>query len=233
MVSKWWPNGRRTRVIGRAAAFTAARQNKPDALTRLLGIANDADEGPLMQANALGYLRRYADPRARAALVAGLSADHPLLRMVAASSLEGSPAEPALWQALDDPRRAVRLSALVSIVNGGTRPASPQDRDRFARVSAEFVEQARMHEDDAVTQTELGLVHLLNDDLPRAGAALMNSRTLDPLEPRTLFLLGLVRLGQGQTDEARTLFEQVPSSSSVYNAARRQLGALGRGSRRR
>ena len=43
-----------------------------------------------------------------------------------------------------------------------------QDRARFARVSAEFVEQARMHEDDAVTQTDLGLVHLLNGDLERA-----------------------------------------------------------------
>ena len=83
------------------------------------------------------------------------------------------------------------------------------------------------------SETELGLVHLLNNDLPRAGMALTNSRSLDPSEPRTLFLLGPVRLGQGQADEARTLFEQVPASSSVYAAARRQLAELGRGSRRR
>ena len=54
-------------------------------------LRGDAEQGPLMQANALGYLRHYPDPRARAALVAALTADHPLLRMVAASSLEGSP----------------------------------------------------------------------------------------------------------------------------------------------
>jgi predicted CXXCH cytochrome family protein len=227
VLAKWWPNGRRTRVIGRATAFSAARQAKPEALSRLLAIASDAEEGPLIQANALGYLRRYADPRAEAALAAALTADHPLLRMVAASSLEGASGLPALWQALDDARRAVRLSALVSIVNGGARPTTARDRDRFTRVSAEFVEQARMHEDDAVTQTELGLVHLLNNDLPRASEALTNSRSLDPAEPRTLFLLGLVRLGQGHRDEARKLFEQVPPSHTLSAAARRQLQAMG------
>ena len=96
------------------AAFAAARQARPDALPRLLAIAHDAEQGPLMQANALGYLRQYPDAEARAALVAALTADHPLLRMVAASSLAGSGGPAALWQALDDPRRAVRLSALVS-----------------------------------------------------------------------------------------------------------------------
>jgi tetratricopeptide (TPR) repeat protein len=147
--------------------------------------------------------------------------------MVAASSLEGASGLQALWQALDDSRRAVRLSALVSIVNGGARPTTARDRDWFTRVSAEFVEQARMHEDDAVTQTELGLVHLLNNDLPRASEALTNSRSLDPAEPRTLFLLGLVRLGQGHRDEARKLFEQVPPSHTLSAAARRQLQAMG------
>jgi predicted CXXCH cytochrome family protein len=233
VLAKWWPNGRRTRVVARAAAFSAARRARPEALPRLLAIASDQEEGPLMQANALGYLRRYADPRADAALADALRAEHPLLRMVAASGLEGSPGLPALWQALDDSRRAVRLSALVSIVNGGARPATAGDRDRFTRVSAEFVEQARMHEDDAVTQTELGLVHLLNDDLSRASEALTNSRALDPAEPRTLFLLGLVRLGQGNRDEARKLFAQVPQSSSVYDAARRQMRALQQGAGRR
>ena len=88
-----------------------------------------------MQANALGYLRNYPDQRARAALVAALEAEHPLLRMVAASSLAGRRGS-ARWQALADPRRAVRLSALVSMVNAGARPSSPADRARFARVSA-------------------------------------------------------------------------------------------------
>ncbi len=225
-LEKWWPGGRRAGVVERAATFAAARQARPDALPRLLAIAHDAEQGPLMQANALGYLRQYPDAEARAALVAALTADHPLLRMVAASSLAGSGGPAALWQALDDPRRAVRLSALVSIVNSGGRPPAAGDRARFARVSAEFVEQARMHEDDHVTQTDLGLVHLLNGDLERAAESLLISRALEPADAKSVFLLGLVRLQQQRPDEARTLFEQVPPSSGFYAVARRQLQSM-------
>ena len=85
-----------------------------------------------------------------------------------------------------------------------------------------------MHEDDHVTQADLGLVHLLNGDLDRASQALMNSRTLDPAGARSAFLLGLVRLGQQRPDEARALFEQVPSSDPFYAAARLQLQGIRR-----
>jgi TolA-binding protein len=77
-----------------------------------------------------------------------------------------------------------------------------------------------------VTQTEAGLVHLLNGDLARAADALLTSRALEPAETRSLFLLGLVRAGQKRTDEARQLFEQVPKSDAFYAAARRQLDAM-------
>lgn len=225
-LARWWPAGRRQRVVDRAALFASARTGAPEAMPRLMALAADAGQGPMVQANALGYLRRYRDPAAEAALVAALSADHPLLRMVAASSLAGSTRRGALWNTLDDPKRAVRLSALVSIVNGGDRPSTPGDRVRLARVSAEFGEQARMHEDDAVTQADLGLVHLLNGDLVRAAGALAISRELDPAQVRPLFLLGLVRLGEARMNEARALFEQVPASDNLYAAARRQLQAI-------
>jgi hypothetical protein len=222
-LARWWPSGRRQRVVERAATFAAARTGSPDAMPRLLDLAADADQGPLVQANALGYLRRYRDPAAERALVAALSAAHPLLRMVAASGLQSSSQRAALWNALNDATRAVRLSALVSIVNGGDRPSSPEERARFARVSVDFADQARMHEDDAVTQADLGLVHLLNGNLARAAEALAISRELEPDEARPLFLLGLVRLGEARVQDARTLFEQVPRSDSLYPAARRQL----------
>jgi tetratricopeptide (TPR) repeat protein len=146
--------------------------------------------------------------------------------MVAASSLRGPEAQDALVSALADPLRSVRLSALVSLVNGGVRPAAPADRARFFSASLEFAEQARLHEDDEATQTDLGLVHLLNGDLERASEALTISRALDPAQGRPVFLLGLVRLGQQRPAEAKKLFEQVPSSDGLYEAARRQLQAM-------
>ena len=83
-----------------------------------------------------------------------------------------------------------------------------------------------MHEDDHVTQTDLGLVHLLNGDLERAAESLLNSRALEPADAKSVFLLGLVRLQQQRPDEARTLFEQVPPSSGFYAVARRQLESM-------
>ena len=178
-----------------------------------------------MQANALGYLRNYPGQRTRAALVAALEAEHPILRMAAASSLRGAEVQ-TLAGALSDPRRAVRLSALVSMVNAGARPSSPEDRAHFLRVSSEFVEQARLYEDDETTQTDLGMLHLLNGDLERASETLTNSLALDPRQARPMLLLGLVRLGQQRPADARKLFAQVPASDPLYEAAQRQLKGL-------
>ena len=226
VMAKWWPNGRRTRAIERARAFSAARMEQPGALHRVLAVAEDPQETPVIRANALGYLRRYADPRAEAALVRALQSGDPLLRMVAAASFQHSAMHPALWRALDDGRRSVRLSALVSIVNGGGRPATEADRVGFARVSGEFAAQARMHEDDPTTQTDLGLVHLLNGDFDRAAEALLISRALQPEGARPAFLLGLVRLSQRRPDEARKLFEEIPRLDVLFPAARQQLQTL-------
>ena len=68
MVEKWWPQGRRLKHVARAEAFTAARAGRPEALDRLIAIAADDRQGPLMQANAAGYLGTYQGPRAAAAL---------------------------------------------------------------------------------------------------------------------------------------------------------------------
>ena len=121
---------------------------------------------------------------------------------------------------------SVRVSALVSLVNLGGGPLAPNDQARFRRVSAEFAAQAALHEDDAVTQAELGLVHLLNDELELAAEALETSLGLDPDNVRAAFLLGLVRTGQQRTDDARRLFEKVPRSDPSYGAAQERLKRL-------
>jgi predicted CXXCH cytochrome family protein len=232
-MQQWWPAGRRMKVVARATAFAAARAADPAAVTPLLRIAADKDQGPLIRATALGHLRTYHDPAVTAALQSAVRDEHPAVRSVALSSL-GYSSDPSaratLLAALDDPLRAVRISALMALVNGSggsvAEPPSAEDTRRFRAVASEFAEQARLHEDDASVQRDLGLVHLLAGDPNRAATALDIALGLDPERPTVKFLLGLARLGQERPADALTLLQQVPRSDTFHGPAQEILKTL-------
>jgi thioredoxin-like negative regulator of GroEL len=238
ILAKWWPQGRRAKLIARAEAFTAGRARRPEALDRLIAIAKDDREGPLIRANAVGYLRNYTDARAVTAILAAAKAEQPAIRSTAILSLKLSPhavadgqrtggaARATLLGALDDPHRAVRLSALVSLINVGGEPFSSEDEKRFRRVADEFAAKSRLYQDDATVQGDLGVVHLLAGEFDLAANALVNSRRLEPNRPSTTFLLALARLGQQRVDEARALLKHVPSSDPYYGTAQERLKKL-------
>jgi len=244
---EWRPQGRRAKLVARAQAFAAARRSAPEALDGLIAIAGDRDAGPLIQATAAGYLRRYlssrsspgdaraeADPgeRARAALVAAAKADHPAIRASAVASLGfvgeggGAAVRPALAAALSDPRRAVRIAALVALINVGATPLAPAETARLKEVGREYGALAPLYDDDAAFDRDLGLVRLLDADYTGAASMLETCLRLDPRRPSASFLLALARLGQGKIDEARRLLEAVDASDPSYAAARRRLDAM-------
>ena len=238
-VAKWWPKGRRHKLVAQAEAFTAARARRPEALGLLLAIAGNGGAGPLARANAVGYLRHYADPRASAALLAATTAAHPAIRVAAVSGLGegaargGLALRTVLFTALGDARRAVRLAALRSLVNHGlvnhglvTDAIGRANQERLGQVSREFAAWAHLYEDDAGAQHDLGLVQLLMNEFDLAAKALENSLNLDSDRTSTKFLLGLARVGQGRGDEARTLLKDVPRSDRYYNAVQELLMSL-------
>jgi predicted CXXCH cytochrome family protein len=232
-LEKWWPRGRRAKLVNRAETFTAARTGRPEALDRLIAIAADAGQGPLVQANAVGYLGRYPDARAVAALLAAAKATHPVIRSAAISALgqhataETAAPRSAILAALSDPRRAVRISAVVSLTNRGGGPLGPGDAARFQWVGREFAERARLHEDDAGVQRDLGLIQLLAGRFDVAADALQISAGLEPDQASVKFLLALARLGQRRVDEALVLLKQVPPSDPFYRVAQERLKQLG------
>jgi predicted CXXCH cytochrome family protein len=230
-LAKWWPQGRRAKLVARANAFTGGRASRPEALEPLIAIAQDQNAGPLVQANAIGYLANYSDGRALSALVGAAKAAHPAIRSAALSGLgvisgDQSLRRAALLAALDDRTRAVRMAALTGLINQGGGPPEGEDARRFRRVSVEFAARARPHEDDAAMQRDLGLIRMLAGDLDPAADALQIAMGLEADRPSVKFLLGMVRFGQRRLDEALTLLKQVPASDPYYAAAQAQLKKL-------
>ena len=230
-LDKWWPGGRRAKFVERAQVFTAARARRTEVLDRLIAIGADDTQGPLIQANAIGYLGAYKDARVLPALQAAAQAAQPVIRSAALTSLgqlvEGDAPRAAIVNGLDDPRRAVRMAALMSLVNRGGGPLGPPDLPRFQAATREFAARAQPHQDDARIQRDLGLVHLLASDVDRAAEALQISVGLEPDRPSSRFLLAMARVGQGRTDEARALLKDVPASDPYYKAAQDSLKQLG------
>jgi predicted CXXCH cytochrome family protein len=256
VLRQWWPQGRRAQLVARAQAFTGGLARRPDALDALVAIARDDRQGPLVQANALGYLRNYADARSIATLLAATKSQQPVVRSVALLSLNLAPnavtagqesapdgrtgsadaagpgaegirgAHAAFLAALDDPRRAVRLSALASLINAGNGGFDPTDERRFRRVSSEFAAKAHLYEDDARVQSDLGVVRLLGGDFDLAAGSFQNSLLLEPGRPVTPFLFALARLGQHRVDDALALLKQVAPSDPYYGAAQNRLRAI-------
>jgi predicted CXXCH cytochrome family protein len=230
-LATWWPDGRRAKLVARAEAFSGGRAAQSQALDRLIAIASDTTQGPLVQANAVGYLSNYTDGRALNALFNASRSDQPVIRAAALGGLgvvRGGDAarRSTLLAALDDPRRAVRIAALMAVVNLKGTPPEGVDAERFRRVSLEFAARARLHEDDAEVQQDLGLVQLLAGDLEPAADALQIAMGLEANRPSLRFLLGMVRFGQRRLDEARTLFREVTASDPSYAAAQSQLKRL-------
>jgi tetratricopeptide (TPR) repeat protein len=237
-IAKAWPARRRARLVARAEAFTGGRARSPAALDRLIAIAEDTQETAWVRANAVGYLRAYTIATASKALLAAARSADPLVRSTALSGLPSAftgankeGARAVLMTALDDPRRAVRLSALAAIVNAGDGRFDAADESRFRRVGDEFAAKAALYPDNARFQSELGLVMILGGNFERAANALEVSLGLERGRPSTAFLLALARLGQGRNDDARALLNAVPRTDPYYAAAQERLKALRRPAR--
>ena len=230
-LKSWWPDGRRKRLIAQAEAFSAARIGSADAIERLTAIGDNDEYDPLTRANALGYLGRYADSRAVAALLRGAVADHPAIRATAMFGLGqnvqvNTAARGAIVAGLADRQRAVRVGSLLAMINRGGADMTAAETERFGRVGEEFAAWARMNQQDADLQRLEGIVHLLGGEFNRAADALQVSLDLASGDGSVKFFLALARIGQRRFDEARTLLDSIQRLDPYYEQAQQQLKKL-------
>jgi hypothetical protein len=227
-LARWFHENRRGRFAARAEAFTLAREGKKDAIPKLLALLAAPSEPPLLRANALGHLGRFQDPRAVEALRAAARDDEPILRAVAVMNLEPAKigeadkakAIEALVSTLADPRRVVRAGAALSLVRSGITRLPGDSGRLFEGAKRDYVERARLHQDDAQTQLELGQFLLLDAQYASAEEAFDLSRRLDPRQPLGYFF-ALVEYGRGRLDAARRRLDALPVDDPHAAAAQR------------
>ncbi len=205
-IDGWFPDARsrRQKLIARAETFSGAREGAPDAVERLVALAANESEPPLIRANAVGYLGRYGnDPRTIPAVLRALGSQEPILRAVAAPQLAHiDPArlgvvKPFLVRALGDDRRVVRMGAAFSLLSLGVQHLDGDDGARFEEAKKIYVARAATSPDHAPTQLDLGMFYLMDRDLAHAAEAFEASLRLDPESVGRRLLSGHRAPGRG------------------------------------
>jgi predicted CXXCH cytochrome family protein len=227
----WYGTASRAKPIRRADAFAMARKGDRAAVPKLLEIVADSEEGPLMRANAIGYLARFsADNRVFPAFEWALGDEHPAVRATAALLMPpGQTHKPAavnaLAAALSDKVATVRIAAVVSLVGMGVRDFKPPLNERFQAAMKLYEARAAMNNDDAGQQLAAGRFFLLTGNAAKASDSLGASLKLDPAEPAQ-YLLAYAYAQQGKYEEARKLLEGIAGGDPQYKSAQALLQAI-------
>jgi predicted CXXCH cytochrome family protein len=234
-LDSWFPGSRarRQKLLDRADIFSQAKAGNPEVVGRLVDLAANDSEPPLIRANAVGYLGSFpSDPRVQPALLRAFGSKEPLIRAIAMpqiGKLRPSRLEsvtPFLVRALDDEAATVRMGGAFALMSLGVKSLEGEAGLKFDAAKKIYVERAATSPDHAPTQLALGKFHVLNRDLASAASAFTSSLKLDPDQEDALYYRAIVSLGEGRKDEARDLLEQVGSDSSFYAAARALLQTL-------
>ena len=227
----WYGDRPREKLIRRADAFALARQGDPAAIPLLLDILANPREGPIARANAEGHLGQFAsDPTVLAALEGGLEDGDPLVRALAARSIQPGPADreaavPLLTRALSDPVATVRISAVTSLVSLGVREVPGEAGEKFKEATAAYAARAEHYSDDARQQLAAARFYILTRENQKAIDALELSARLDP-EAQVQYLLAYAYVQHGQISRAREILEAIPPADPQYRSAQKLLQDL-------
>jgi hypothetical protein len=234
-LDEWFPGSRtrRQKLLDRADIFTSAKAGDPGAVPRLVALAANESEPPLIRANAVGYLGQFpTDARVLPALLRAFGSKEPLVRAITMPQLGKLKLErlesvtPFLVRALDDEADVVRMGAAFALMSLGVQSLEGEANVRFDAAKKLYADRAATSPDHAPTQLALGKFHVLNRDLASAAAAFDASLTLDADQKDAVFYRAIVKLGEGRMDEARRLLQEVDEASVMHGAARALLETL-------
>jgi len=169
---------------GFAEAFHAAEAREPGARGRLVAIARDSREAPIVRASALARLAaRGPTPRSLEAARLALSDADADVRVAAVEVLAGADDDTRLAllpDRLRDPSRVVRMDAARSLAGAAESRIPTSVRADFDRALAEWVAAQRFNADRPEAQTNLGGLALAQGRVDEAKRAFERALELDP-----------------------------------------------------
>jgi len=195
-MNEWYgaAKGGRLRLIQRADAFSLARQGDPSAVPALLQVAGDEAGGPLVRANAVGYLAAYPnDAAAYAAVTRAMGDSDPLVRATAAVSIRPPAAArqafiDQLTNLLADPVRTVQINAGIGLVAQGVKHLPGAAAEQFERAKALYRARAELDSDDAEQNLAAGKFYFLSGDFAQSVTAFRAALKLEPTIPAQYYL---------------------------------------------
>ena len=230
-VNAWYGEKTRQKLVGRADAFTQARQGDAAAIPELLKLLEDPSGGPLIRANAEGYLGSFSnDPSVYEAMLNAFADPEPLVRATAATTIRPSAAQreelaTKLVTLLRDPIRTVRMSAAIAMVSMGVRPFTGEDGEKYERAKELYHARAQLDSDDAQQQLAAGRFSFLSGDMAGAANAFRATLKLDPTIPAQYYLGRSLAEG-GDFASARQVLNSIPRNDRQYDAAQRLLAEI-------
>lgn len=186
--------------------FAAARKDPAGAFESLLSLAENGELPGIVRASALDLMRTAADPETAARVAVFIGDEDPLVRQAAVALQRGAMAQERLQRllpALEDPLRAVRLSAARELLSIAPQELPPGDGAALQDGLAEWRASLFAKADFPETQMAIGGAALTLRNLRAAEYAFREAVSFDPqLEPAWNMIVRL-RASAGDVAGAR------------------------------
>lgn len=227
-IAAWYGDGSGRKWIARANAFTEARKGDASAIPLLEQVLADPSQGPLLRANAAGYLGGFPDdPSAYEAVLRAFSDPEALVRGTAVEAIRPRAAQraevaPDAVKLLHDPVAAVRANAAVALVAMGVHEVPGDDEAWFKSAQELYRSRAELNADQPQQQFAAGRFFLLAGDIDTAIRSLRNALKLDDKLPAQLPLARAL-MEKGEYQQARQLLKGIPPNDAQYASAQQLL----------
>jgi predicted CXXCH cytochrome family protein len=220
-----WFGSRRKGFQTYAAAFAAARQQRPGAAKMLTQIAENPAVPALARATAVSELRHYLSTQSLPVVEKALSDPDPMVRMEALQALQSLPMEQR-WQRaaalLQDPRRAVRGEAARLL---GSAPEAELGAERVQALLEpvrQLQESALATADRPESHLQMGVFYAQRGELDLAEQEYRAAIQLEPRLAGSYVNLSDLYRSQQRDSEAADLLKKaiafIPSDAGLHHA---------------